>query len=49
MFGEADAGAAADDAVVQADARADSRLVVDDLREAGGGVGADGAREARYV
>ncbi len=46
---EAEAGGAADDLVVEADARADAGLVVDDLRGAGGGVGADGAADSRDV
>jgi len=40
VFGQAEPRAAADDAVVQADARADAGLVVDDLRDVGGRVGA---------
>ena len=49
MLGQAEAGAAADDAVVEADAGADAGLVVDDLRGAVGGVGPDGAADARHV
>lgn len=49
MFGQTFAGAAADDAVVEADAGADAGLVVDDLRHVVGRVGADGAADARDV
>lgn len=49
VFGETEPCAAADDAVVQADARADAGLVVDDLRDVRGGVGAEAAADARDV